>query len=251
MTSSLDGCRAHAGREGCQLECHLLRRGAACSIPARERSFDGEHTLARRRSGGGHGQILLVGRLVEAETVLLAEANKGSADLVRLAERKVLAHEPVGDIRREREALGGQSSAIRSTLNLAVAIMPVKAGSNTSRTASCCTSATRSPTSSPAPSTCARGLHVAGPARCPRRQCRRAADGRDRRTCAPTCSGRSWPRCRSSTCVTTMQDTDAPAHRHRVGGVGQPARRSRRLRVHEVVLALRQRRRDATTPPCS
>ena len=35
--------------------------------------------------------------------------------------------------------------------------------------------------------------------------------------------GPSWPRCRSSTSVTTMFDADHPADRHRVGRVGRPA----------------------------
>ena len=50
--------------------------------------------------------------------------------------------------------------------------------------------------------------------------------------------------------VTTMLDADAPAHDHRVGGVGRSAR-ARRVRADEGVLALRQRARRGRTRRCS
>ena len=52
-------------------------------------------------------------------------------------------------------------------------------------------------------------------------------------------------------CLTTILDETLPAHRHRVGGVGQPGRRPRGVRVHEGVQPVRQRRPGATTPPSS
>ena len=46
------------------------------------------------------------------------------------------------------------------------------------------------------------------------------------------CSGRSSPRCPSSTPLNTILDPTLPAHRHRVGGVGQPDRRPRGVPLH-------------------
>ena len=77
------------------------------------------------------------------------------------------------------------------------------------------------------------------PDRHPRAERRRAAPGRGVQPAARTAGGRSWPRCRSSTCVTTMLDADDPADRQRVGRVGRPAR-PRGLRLDARLLAVRQ-----------
>ena len=52
-----------------------------------------------------HRRVLLVGRLVQLEAVLLAEPHQLAADLVGVAEGHALADEPLGDVRRQREAL--------------------------------------------------------------------------------------------------------------------------------------------------
>ena len=70
------------------------------------------------------------------------------------------------------------------------------------------------------------------------------------RTCAPTCSRAIVAEVPFVDVVTTMLDPVAPAHDHRVGGVGRPAR-ARRVRAHEGVLALRQRRASRRIPRCS
>ena len=83
---------------------------------------DGEH-LAHlggevRRDLGERGIV----DGVEFELVLLGVAHERTGDLVRVAERHVALHEPLGDIGREREpgrrelghALGVEASASRS-----------------------------------------------------------------------------------------------------------------------------------------
>ena len=87
----------------------------------------------------------------------------------------------------------------------------------------------------------AQRLHVAGAARRPRRQRGRAAHGRGREPAARPLRRRSSPRCRSSTSSRRCSIPTLPLTDHRVGGVGRPAG-ARRVRAHEGVLALRQRR---------
>ena len=82
------------------------------------------------------------------------------------------------------------------------------------------------------------------------RQRRRAAHGRGRQPGPDRLPGH-----RRRGAVRRLPHHDprprAPAHRHRVGGVGQPARRPRGLRVHQELLAVRQRRTPPPIPRCS
>ena len=71
-------------------------------------------------------------------------------------------------------------------------------------------------------------VDVARPPRRPRRQRRRAAHGRGRRTCAPTCSGPIVAEVPFVDCLTTILDESLPLTDHRVGGVGRPGRTTRR-----------------------
>ena len=91
-------------------------------------------------------------------------------------------------------------------------------------------------------------LHQPGPAGRPRRQRRRAADGRGGQPGARPVPGH--PR---RGAVRRPADHDpgprSAADRDRVGGVGRPAARPRGLRVHEVLQPVRERRRPATTRP--
>ena len=92
-----------------------------------------------------------------------------------------------------------------------------------------------------------RRLHGSGPARRARRQCRWPAHGRGRQPPSgpvPGRGGRGPVRRRRH----HHAGHGAPAHGHGMGGVGQPARRPRRLRLHEVVLPLRQRRSRSAYP---
>ena len=95
----------------------------------------------------------------------------------------------------------------------------------------------------------AQRLHVARPARRARRERRRAADGRGREPAARPLRGD-----RRRGAVRRRRHDDArpvaAAHDHRVGGVGRPAR-ARRVRAHEGVLAVRQRRAHGRIPRCS
>ena len=93
----------------------------------------------------------------------------------------------------------------------------------------------------------ARGLHGAGAARGARRERRRPADGRGREPAARPLPRRSSPRCRSSTssrrCSTRRCRSRSPS-----GRSGATRDDPDDLRAHEVVLALRQRRRRRTYP---
>ena len=108
--------------------------------------------------------------------------------------------------------------------------------------------ATRSPTSSRARAPRRRGLHVTGPARRPRRERRRAADGRDRQPAA-----RPVPGGRRRGAVRRRRHDDARRRRCRSrspsGRSGAtPTTDPQIYAAHEGVLALRQRRRRTAYP---
>ena len=89
-----------------------------------------------------------------------------------------------------------------------------------------------------------------GPPCHPGRQRRRAADGRGHQH-APGPVQRGCGR--SPVCRRGDHDVgrEPPAHRHRMGGMGQPARRRRSVRLHEVIFALRQRPCRRITRRCT
>src|SRR6478752_1314010 len=96
-------------------------RGGASASDAR-----GDGALHREDPAHGRRQCrrdlgeLLVGELVQLDAELLAATYARAGHLVGDPERHPLAHQPLGDVGREREALGA-SSVSRAVLKLSVA----------------------------------------------------------------------------------------------------------------------------------
>ena len=88
-------------------------------------------------------------------------------------------------------------------------------------------------------------LDVGGPAGRRGRQRRRPADGRGRQPRTRTRSPAVVAEVPFVDALTTILDPSLPLTVDRVGGVGQPARGPRGLRLHEVLLAVRERHRPA------
>ena len=150
--------------------------------------------------------------------------------LVRDQHRPVLLHPPAVAARPRRRLSPSRTSAAAASW--------VADGT---RTARCWPRRTRSPTSWRAPRRVVKDSWThGGPAGGARRLGRRPADGRDRQPGA-----RGVRRHRGPGPVRGPAELHpgpvAAADRHRVGGVGQPARVGRGVRLHEVVQPVRER----------
>ena len=195
--------------------------------------MDARDTRADEAAAGA--RRLRPGRYVSERLWATARRRRARADLARLppghagrrhravpALRLRLLRDAASTRRSPRSGSACSTAASSSPSPTSAAAARWAAAGTT--TASCCTSATRSPTSSPcAEHLVADELHVDRPAGDPRRQRRRPADGRGGEPAARPVQGR---RRRGPVRRLPRHDPrrDPPAHRHRVGGVGQPAR---------------------------
>src|SRR5580765_5344322 len=89
-----------------ELLTHPLGRRTTATGAGGDRALDGEHLAHLRGQAGRDLGQLVVGQVREVAAELLAPAYARAGDLVGLAEGKALAHEPLGDVGREGEALG-------------------------------------------------------------------------------------------------------------------------------------------------
>src|SRR6478609_5536916 len=99
---------AEATTELGELLAHAHRGGAAAAGAGRDRALDGEHLADTGRERRVDLGELLVAEIGELDAELLAAAYARAGDLVGDAERHALAHQPLGDVGGEREALRGE-----------------------------------------------------------------------------------------------------------------------------------------------
>src|SRR4051794_11444317 len=94
----------HMGPELGELVTDARRRRTPTSVARRHRALDGEHPAHLRREVRRHLRELVVVQVGQIAAELLASAYGGAGDLVRLTERHTVSYQPLGDVRRQREA---------------------------------------------------------------------------------------------------------------------------------------------------
>src|SRR5699024_5847566 len=102
---------------GRQLFLDAYRGGAAGGIAGGQGAMDGQYLVHPGRQRRVDGERIARGEVRQFDSAFFAYAHAGAREFVRMPERHPLAHEPLGDV-------GGQREALRSELGHPVGVEP-------------------------------------------------------------------------------------------------------------------------------